>query len=101
MLLSGSDGYGGSHVASSPYLAIVPRSTTVDPETATKYHFSDSQLSLSSIWACMQERGNPNLKIVFLYRPNRHRGVIVQLAGRVEGGGDGAIGVSIRAAQPE
>ena len=49
----------------------------------------------------MQERGSPHLKIVFVYRPNRHRCVIVQLAGRVEGGGDGAIGVSIRAAQPE
>ena len=49
----------------------------------------------------MQERGSPNLKIFFFNRPNRHRGVIVQLAGRVEGGGDGTIGVSIRAAQPE
>ena len=49
----------------------------------------------------MQEQGSPNLKIDFLHRPNRHRGVIVQLAGRVEGGGDGTIGVSIRAAQPE
>ena len=49
----------------------------------------------------MQERGSPNLKIDFLYRPNRYRGVFVQLAGRVEGGGDGAIGFSIRAAQPE
>ena len=50
----------------------------------------------------MQEQGSPNLKtIFFLHRPNMHRGVIVQLAGRVEGGGDGTIGVSIRAAQPE
>ena len=39
-------------------------------------------------------------RFFFIYRPNRHRGVIVQLAGRVEGGGDGTIGVSIRAAQP-
>ena len=51
----------------------------------------------------MQEQGSPNLKTIFLHRPNRHRGVIVQLhvAGRVEGGGDGTVGVSIRAAQPE
>ena len=49
----------------------------------------------------MQERGSPNLKIDFLHRPNRHRGVIVQLADRVEDGGDGIIGVSIRAAHPE
>ena len=101
MLLLGAGGYGGSHVASSPYPAIVPRSTIVDPETATKYHFSDSQLYLSPISACMQEQGSQNLKIGFLHRPNRHRGVIMQLAGRVEGGGDDAIGVSIRVAQPE
>ena len=49
----------------------------------------------------MQEQGSPNLKTICLHRPNRHRGVIVQLAGRVEGGGDGAIGVSIRVAQRE
>ena len=40
-------------------------------------------------------------RLLFFHRPNMHRGVIVQLAGRVEGGGDGTIGVSIRAAQPE
>ena len=49
----------------------------------------------------MQEQGSTHLKTIFLHRPNMHRGVIVQLAGRVEGGGDGTIGVSIRVAQPE
>ena len=49
----------------------------------------------------MQERGSPNLKTIYLHRSNRHRGVIVQLAGRDEGGSDGTIGVLIRVAQPE
>ena len=41
--------YVSSYVASSQYLAIVPRGTIVDPETATNDNFSHSQLSLSPI----------------------------------------------------